>query len=164
MLHSSGKIECEVLSNHHWILLYQIEVALTIMANFQRILEAEDDVTGLLICLAVYCIHSAYVAVFSSEHTEESVKSLTETLLANFDQRYHPANTTGKVTYTGARNAGFCNCYTVVHPYLVVAFLLGPRVKGLLYGDTSDLDYIMTGGHFEHLLDEVLDHIFKKWS
>ena len=159
MLHSSGEIECVMLSNNQWTLLHQIEVALTTMANFQRILEVEDEVTGSLVCLAVYRIRAAYVAVYNSEHTEESVKSLTATLLADFDQRYHPADDSGKVTYTGAPNVGFRNRYTGVHPYLMVASVLDPRVKGLLHGDKSDLDYIMTESHFEDLLDDVVDHM-----
>ena len=41
----------------------------------------------------------------------------------------------------------------------MVASLLEPRVKGLLYGDNSDLDYIMTESHFEDLLDDGMDHM-----
>ena len=38
---------------HMWVILHQIEIALLTLVKFQRILEAEDCVTGSLVVLAI---------------------------------------------------------------------------------------------------------------
>ena len=93
------------------------------MARFQRILEGEYFVTGSLIPPAAYIIRKAYVAVYHSDHTDEAVKRLTATLLADFDQRFHPADKYGKAMYTGHLDGGYRNCYTgCIHTSLWLHF------------------------------------------
>ena len=75
------------------------------MAKFQRILECESFVTGFFVALAIYCIHKAYIAVYWSEQTNKAMKNLT-VILEDFDQRYHQADQTGKVIYTGNLDIG----------------------------------------------------------
>ena len=148
-----------MLSKDQWAILHQIEITLTTMAKFQRILEGECYVTGSLVALAVYRIRKAYVTVFNSEHTLEPVKNLTATLLADFDQRYKPADESGKVNYTGKADVGFRNRYTGVHPYFFVASLLDPRIKALLSGDQEGVDYMMLPEQYDELKADVVDHM-----
>ena len=157
MLHSTGEIDCVVPTGRQWTILYQIEVTLTTMAKFQRILEGEDYVTGSMVVVAVFRIRKAYVAVHGSDNTDPAVKQLTATLLADFDQRFHPADMSGKVTYTGRPDVGFRNRYTVVHPYFFVAAFLDPRVRDMLYGNKENYHYIMLETHFEDLKRDVID-------
>ena len=49
----TGAIDCEVPSEHMWVILHQIEIALLTLVKFQRILEAEDCVTGSVVVLAI---------------------------------------------------------------------------------------------------------------
>ena len=64
--------------------------------------------------------------MYRSDHTDEAVKRLTATLLADFDQRFHPADEHGKVMCIGRTDIGYRNRYTGVHPYLFVAAFLDP--------------------------------------
>jgi len=116
-------------------------------------------VTGSLVVIALYRIRKAYVSVYLSEHTEPAVKNLTAILLKDFDTRFKPADPSGKITYTGSPDVGARNRYTVVHPYLVVASLLDPRVKGHLGGTSDNAEYIMLPDHFEALRLDVVDHM-----
>ena len=159
MLHVTGAIDCEVPSEQMWVILHQIEIALLTLAKFQRILEAEDYVTGSLVPLAIYRIRKAYVKVYQSAHTDIAVKDLTAILLADFDSRFLPANDDGKVTYTGKADVGFRNRYTALHPYLFVASFLDPRVKGLLHGNNDNFPYIMLPDQYEDLKRDVIDHM-----
>ena len=61
--------------------------------------------------------------------------------------------------YTGRPDVGARNRYTVVHPNLVVASLLDPRVKGHLGGTDDNADYVMLPDHFEALRLDVVDHM-----
>ena len=99
VLHVTGVIDCEVPSEQMWVILRQIKIALLILAKFQRILDAEDYVTGSLVVLAIYRIRKAYMKVYQSAHTNIAVKDLTAILLEDFDSRFLPINDDGKVTY-----------------------------------------------------------------
>ena len=134
MLYATDTINCDVPSEDQWRILHQIEIALTTVAKFQQILEAEDSVKGSLVILTIYHIRKAYVAVYQSDHTDIVVKDLTAILLADFDSRFHPADEDGKVTYTGKADVRVRNRYMSVYPYMFIALFLDPRVKGLLCG------------------------------
>ena len=151
-LHSTDEVDCDMLSKDQWAILHQIEITLTTMAKFQRILEGECYVTGSLVTLAIYRIRKV-------QHTLEPVKNLTATLLADFDQRYKPADESGKVNYTGKADVGFRNRYTGVHPYFFVASLLDPRIKALLSGEQEGVDYMMLSGQYDELKADVADHM-----
>ena len=79
--------------------------------------------------IVLYRIRKAYVMMYLSEHTKDAVKNLTAILLADLDTQFRPANPSGKLTYTNKLDVGARNCYTAVHPYLVIASLLDPRGK-----------------------------------
>ena len=59
------------------------------MTHFQRVLEGENYVTASLVPVAVYQIRKNYQEVIDDDNTLSVVKALTETLLADFDKRYH---------------------------------------------------------------------------
>ena len=87
---ATGEVSIEDLSADEWLCLHQIEIVLETMAYWQRILEGEKYVTGSLSTVAVYQVRQAFEDAIGSEHTEEPVKNLTQILLDDFDQRYHP--------------------------------------------------------------------------
>ena len=139
--------------------MHQIEITLSPMARFQRILEAEAVVTGSLVPLALYQIRKAYVVVCGSDATADAVKTLTAILLKDLDERYVPENNNGQVAYTGNVVVGNCNRYTGLHPLLMCASMLDPRTKGLLSGDKEGVEYIMTKEHFELLKVDMIEHM-----
>ena len=129
MLYLLGDTDCDMLTDRQWKILHQTEITLTTMENFQRILEGESFVIGSLVALVIYRIHKTYVTVYRSEQTYNAVKNLTAILLVDVNQRYHPADRTGTVTYTGKADVEFRNRYTGVNPYFLVASMLDPQVK-----------------------------------
>ena len=132
-LHSAKEITCDMLETEQWVVLEQIEITLKKIATWQRILEGEKYPTGSLVVSAIYAIRAHYVNILNSEHALEPVKSLTRTLLEDFDKRYHPpADNVGKVKFTEKPETGERNRYTGVHPYFFYAAFLDPSVrKGL---------------------------------
>ena len=159
MLHATGEIDCILPTKEQWTILHQIEITLSPMARFQRILEAEAVVTGSLVPLALYQIRKAYVVVCGSDATADAVKTLTAILLKDLDERYVPENNNGQVAYTGNVVVGNCNRYTGLHPLLMCASMLDPRTKGLLSGDKEGVEYIMTKEHFELLKVDMIEHM-----
>jgi hypothetical protein len=86
------------------------------MTHFQRVLEGENYVTASLAPVAVYQIRKNYQEVIDDDNTLSVVKALTETLLADFDKRYHTSGG-NKLGYTNVVLVGFGNRYTTVHHY-----------------------------------------------
>ena len=115
MFHVTDAIDCDVPSEHLWLILHQIKITLLTLAKFQRILEVEDCVMGSLMVLAIYRIREACVKVQQPAHTDIAAKNLTAILLEDFDSRFRPAAEDGKVTYTGKTDVGFCNSYIALH-------------------------------------------------
>jgi hypothetical protein len=98
------------------------------MTHFQRVLEGEYYVTASLVPIAVYQIRKKYQEVINSAHSLEEVKNLVKILLADFDERYHPADGNGKLQYSSVASVGFRNRYVTVHHYF---FLLHTWIHGL---------------------------------
>ncbi len=71
-------------------MLEQIEMTLKKIASWQRIMEVEKYPTGSLVVSAINAIRAHYVDILESQHAQEPVKSLTKTLLEDFDKCYHP--------------------------------------------------------------------------
>jgi len=114
-----------MLETEQWVVLEQIEITLKKIATWQRILEGEKYPTGSLVVSAIYAIRAHYVNILNSEHALEPVKSLTRTLLEDFDKRYHPpADNVGKVKFTKKPETGERNRYTGVHPYFFMQHFL----------------------------------------
>ena len=111
------------------------------MAGFQRLLEGECYVTSSIVPLAVYRIRQSYMTVISAEETMAPVKTLTEILLQDFNERFIPADDSGKVRYTTEPEIGEGKRYTGVHPFCFYAALLDPRTKGWLRTIMTDDDY-----------------------
>ena len=101
-------------------------------ATWQRILEGEKYPTGSLVVSAIHAICAHYVDILNSEHALEPVKSLTQTLLEDFDKHYHPpAANVGKVKFTKKPETGDHNRYTGVHPYFFMqSFLIHALERG----------------------------------
>ena len=99
------------------------------------------------------------MTVYLSEHTEPLVKNLTAILLVDFDTQFKPADTSGKIMYTGRPDVGARNHYIGVHPYLAVASLLGPRMTGYFGSTDKSADYMMLPDHFEGLPLDFVDHM-----
>ena len=131
-LHSAKEITCDMLDTEQWVVLEQIEITLKKIATWQRILEGEKYPTGSLVVSAIYAIRAHYVNILNSEHALEPVKSLTRTLLEDFDKRYHPpADNVGKVKFTKKPETGERNRYTGVHPYFFMQrFLIHALERG----------------------------------
>jgi hypothetical protein len=97
--------------------------------------------------------------VYLSKHTNVGLKNLTVILLADFNTQFKPADVGDKTTYTSRSDVGSRNHYIVVHPYLVVALLLDPRVKGCLGDTDKEADYVVLPGCFEALWLDDVDNI-----
>ena len=79
---------------------------------------------GSLVVSAIYAIRADYVNILNNEPLEP-VKSLTRTLLEDFDKRYHPpADNVGKVKFTKKPETRDHNHYTGVHPYFFMQHIL----------------------------------------
>ena len=111
------------------------------MAHVQRVLEGEYYVTASLVPAAVFKIRKGYQAVIDNDETLDEVRALTKILLADFDKRYNPAFTIGRLAYSNVASVGFGNRYTTVHHNFFVAAFLDPRTK-------PPLKDIMTNQHF----------------
>ena len=136
---ATEEVSCENLSPLEWGILHQIEIALETMAHFQRVLEGENYVTASLVPVAVYQIRKNYQEVIDDDNTLSVVKALTETLLADFDKRYHTSGG-NKLGYTNVALVGFGNRYTTVHHYFFIAAFLDPRTKLLLKDMMTDIN------------------------
>ena len=113
-----------MLDTEQCVVLEQIEVTLKKIATWQRILKGEKYPTGLLVVSAIYAIRADYVNILNNEPLEP-VKSLTRTLLEDFDKRYHPpADNVGKVKFTKKPETRDHNRYTGVHPYFFMQHFL----------------------------------------
>lgn len=156
----TGRINCDTPSDDQWIILYQIEVALEPMAKFQRMLEGQCYVTGSMVVFAVWRVRLEYMAVIGCEDTLEPVRKLTEILLKDFNQRYMPADVSGKVQYTSEVELGFMNRHVGVHPFYFVAAFLDPRMKGILHSNhgtsSNQQEFIMVDAEYEKLKSDVL--------
>ena len=132
-LREAGDVDCPSLTDEQWAVLHQIEIALKMMATWQRLLEGDKYPTGSLVVMAIYQIRAHYVRVLNSEQTEEPVKRLCKLLLEDLDERYVPEEGhEGKVRFTRDPETGHRNRYVGVHPSLFIAAYLDPRVrKGL---------------------------------
>jgi hypothetical protein len=104
----------------------QVEVTLQTVAFWQRILEGEKYITGLLIPVAIFTIRQSFLQVIASAGSDQVVKRLTRILLNDFDQRYHPT-TNGQLQYSRDVAVGFGNRYTHIHPHFFKAVFLDPR-------------------------------------
>ena len=151
---ATGEVSIEDLSADEWLCLHQIEIVLETMAYWQRILEGEKYVTGSLSTVAVYQVRQAFEDAIGSEHTEEPVKNLTQILLDDFDQRYHPAEG-GKVRYFREDVLGRGQRYIGLHQYFFFASFLDPRVLQILVD-------IMTNEDFQQLKDDIIDQMVAK--
>ena len=155
-LHGAKEITCDVPSDLQWEVIYQVEITLQTMSGFQRMLEGECYVTGSMVVFAVFQIRKAFVTVLECEATLEPVKELTQTLLDDFDTRYHPSDEEGKVKYESKARVGHRQRYITVHPYYFIASFLDPRVRGMLSGDDEDIDYFMSVNDYTKLKSDVL--------
>ena len=151
---ATGEVSIEDLSADEWLCLHQIEIVLETMAYWQRILEGEKYVTGSLSTVAVYQVRQAFVDAIGCEDTEEPVKNLTQILLNDFDQRYHPAEG-GKVRYFREDVLGRGQRYIGLHQYFFFASFLDPRVLLILVD-------IMTDEDFQQLKDDIIDQMVAK--
>ena len=128
----------ENLTPEEWKTCEQIEITLSTMATWQRVLEGENYVTGSLVPLAIFTIRKSFLQVIASDETVPNVRKLTKILLRDFDQRYHP-KAGGKLSYVSTATVGFGNRYTGIHHYFFKAAFLDPRThKGLKNMMTSD--------------------------
>jgi hypothetical protein len=93
------EVTCQNLTQSEWLILHQVEITLETMAHWQRILEGESYVTGSMVAVAVYQIRQSYVDVINSDDAMPGIVALSKLLLEDFDQRYVPADDTGKVKY-----------------------------------------------------------------
>lgn len=132
-LREAEEVDCPSLTDEQWAVLHQIEIALKMMATWQRLLEGDKYPTGSLVVMAIYQIRAHYVKVLNSEQTEEPVKRLCKILLEDFDERYvQEEGHEGKVRFSREPETGKGNRYVGVHPSLFIAAYLDPRVrKGL---------------------------------
>ena len=133
-LKAADEIKCELLNDHQWVILHQIEITLRKMASWQRILEGDTYPTGSLVVSAIFSIREHYVNVIESNDTQAPVKSLTTLLLKDFDKRYSPpTNAEGtKVSFSRFPKIGEGNRYCSVHPYFFLAAFLDLRTKKAL--------------------------------
>ena len=152
---AAEEVSCESMTPNEWSILHQIEIVLETMAHFQRVLEGEYYVTASLVPVAVFQIRKGYQSVIDNNETLEEVRALAKILLADFDKRYHPASTNGKLAYSNVASVGFGNRYTTVHHYFFVAAFLDPRTKPLLRE-------MMTYQHFSQLKNDVLNIMIAK--
>jgi hypothetical protein len=120
------------------------------MARFQCILEGKSYVTASLVPVAVFQIRKGYQAVIDNNETLHQVRALTKILLADFDKRYHPASTIGRLAYSNVAMVGFGSRYTTVHHYFFVAAFLDPCTKPLLKD-------IMTNQHLSQLKKDIVN-------
>eukprot|EP00956_Cyclotella_meneghiniana_P023278 scaffold45014_cov78-Cyclotella_meneghiniana.AAC.3 len=118
-------------TSSQWKILRQIELSLRTMAQFQRLLEGENYVTGSLVVIAVYKVRQSYMKILASTSAKSPVKALVRKLLDDFNQRFHP-DVGAKLIYTGQADIGHGNRYTGIHPYLFIASMLDARVKNML--------------------------------
>jgi hypothetical protein len=95
------------------------------MAFWQRVLEGEKYVTGLLVPVAIYTIRQSFLQVITSQAADLVVKQLTRKMLNNFDRRYHPT-TNGELIYEREVSLGHGNQYTAIHPYFFKAAFIDP--------------------------------------
>ena len=123
--------EALTIATQEWKICYQVEVTLTTMGFWQRVLEGEKYVTGSLVPLAIYSIRQSFLQVIGSGAAEEAVKKLTRILLNDFDQRYHPT-AAGKLKYEREALVGHGNRYISIHPYFFKAAFLDPRTHHYL--------------------------------
>ena len=125
-LKAHGEIDCELLDDDQWTVLHQIEIALRMMATWQRLLEGDEYPTGSLVVMAAFQIRRHYVDVLNCDATAAPVKELVTILLKDFDEfRYSPpAGHEGKVRFAREVETGFRNRYLSVHPYLFIAAFL----------------------------------------
>jgi hypothetical protein len=109
--------------------------------------------------MAHFQFFKAYDMVCSSDHIDSAVKNLIAIFLKGFDEWFIPADETRSVAYTGKPAVGFRNCYTGVHPYLIVASFLDPWTQDVLGGENKNAKYIMTQAHFDNLKKDVVEHM-----
>ena len=157
MFHVTDAIDCDVPSEHLWLILHQIKITLLTLAKFQRILEVEDCVMGSLMVLAIYRIREACVKVQQPAHTDIAAKNLTVILLEDFDSRFRPAAEDGKVTYTGKTDVGFCNSYIALHLFCC-RILAYPSQRSFSWQQRKT-QYIMLPNQYEDLKRHVIDHM-----
>jgi len=138
---AAEEVNCPVLSDEEWMILHQVEIVLTTMAGFQRTLEGEAYVTSSLVVAAVYRVRESYKVISGDEHALPVVKQLAKLLLADFNERYHPASDGESVMYLSKAEIGRGNRYITVHPYFFVASLLDPRTKNMLPSMMTDEDF-----------------------
>jgi hypothetical protein len=144
------EVTCQNLTQSEWLILHQVEITLETMAHWQRILEGESYVTGSMVAVAVYQIRQSYVDVINSDDAMPGIVALSKLLLEDFDQRYVPADDTGKVKYHQTDELGKFNRYKGVHQYFMFASFLDPRVVPIL----SD---ILTQTDFNLLKSDILE-------
>jgi len=103
-----------------------------------------------MVAVAVYQIRQSYVDVINSDDAMPGIVALSKLLLQDFDQRYVPADDTGKVKYHQTDELGKFNRYKGVHQYFMFASFLDPRVVPIL----SD---ILTQTDFNLLKSDILE-------
>ncbi len=128
---ASNEIGCRLPTEDQWTVLHQIEIALKMVATWQRLLEGDKYPTGSLVVMALFQIRKHYSAVLSSEHTAAPVKNLVKILLKDFDEnRYTPVpGQEGKVRFTRDVTTGARNRYLNLHPYMFIAAFLDFRCR-----------------------------------
>ncbi len=115
----------ETLTAQEWKICHQIEITLTTMAFWQRVLEEEKYVTGSLIPVPIYTIRQLFLQVIASQAADPVVKQLTRNMLNNFDWQYHPT-TDGESIYEREVSVGHGNRYIAIHPYFFKAAFVDP--------------------------------------
>ena len=69
-----------------------------------------------MVRLAMLRIRRAYITITSNALTHPPVKCLTDVLLEDSNNRYEPADYTGRVRYTDNADIGHYKMDTGVHP------------------------------------------------
>ncbi len=132
------------LTQQEWLILHQVKIILETIAYWQRISEGESYVTDSMVVVAVYQIRQSYADVLNSNDAMPGIVALPKLLVEDFDQRYIPADDTGKVKYCQTDDLRKFNQYKGVHQYIMFALFLDPRVVPILSN-------ILTQDDFDHL-------------
>lgn len=148
---ATNQVDCEELSSTEWSMLQEIETVLKPLAFFQRVLEGEAYVTGLLLVpLTVYNIRRQLNDIAKNQGTSDGVRALAKVLLSDFDARFtpNPLDDT-KLSFSWGVVLGFRKRYTTVHHYFFAAAFLDPRAKTLLktFMTAEDWNLLKTNIH-----------------
>ena len=152
---TTKEVDCKDMSDKQWEMLEQIITVLEPFAFFQRVLEGESFVTGLMVPSAAYNIRRTLRDIIDDPETHTGVSKLSQALLDDFDTRFKPnTNDSSKLSFSWGACIGFRKRYTTVHHYFFVATFLDPCVKTDLSTFMTKEDYEALRGHILRLMVE----------